>query len=134
MAVSGQWFMREFDVVPSTGGAALYKVIAACFDFTERESERFKNYWDTVLSKTCTGTCARVAVTDANGAGIDLWVTCVVDTDADPEDCHEDVIDDIKTTQDALTARDTQVTQAITDTTGEIETYAAGKIVAIVEV
>lgn len=127
MPIPASWVVLESHV-----GEAIdqtndyYKCVATAFVYVA-EADRMEAYWNYTLVNTSGGV---ITITDlADG----IWSKVqLVAYDTDPENCHEDLVDDIKTMQDALAANDTQVTQANTVTTGEIAVYAAGKITAVI--
>ena len=126
MPIPASWTLNEEHYGEQLDAATNnYKITASCFVYNE-EAARFADYWANGMTPTSGGTMTVTEVVE----GVWSYVT-IVAYDTDPEDCHEDVVDDIKTMQDALAANDTQVTQANTAATGEIAVYSSGKITAV---
>lgn len=143
MAVAGTWVLKEYHWGSTEDDAAVnYRVLARCASYTIPEAQRFVRYWlyNTAFTITSGGLMTLGDDSDTPMTLDNIILNAdnttakvfIVTYDTDPENAHEDLIDDIKTVEDALTANDTQVTQANTATTGEIEVYATGKITATV--
>lgn len=118
------WNMKESHV----GGATPYRVKTST-TVAAAEAQRFYDHWKSKVSPfpTSAGVISLGTVDDAGNQKISIETF-----DIDPEDAHEDLVDDIKTVEDDLEAADTQVTQANTVSTGEIAVYASGKIIAAI--
>lgn len=132
MPIPATWIVQEYDKGEQIDTATVYYKVQAVALVYYDEGLLLKDYWDNTLTNTSAGTMTLTAVafTTASAVGESWYIASIVAYDTDPEDCHEDVVDDIKTMQDALVARATQVSGA-NDSGGEIATYASGKITAV---
>lgn len=117
MSIPATWKMKQY------GQGGQYECRASTVTTTRDEATRFSTKW---LSTAVTSNAVPVVTLLADNVSAKIYLSA---THADPEDCHQKLVDDIKTVEDALVAENTQVTQAI-DT--EIAAYAAGKITATI--
>lgn len=101
------------DIFIDNGTSYDYRIYAT---FSAADAANFYAYWSNTLTQTTTANCT----INSDGATITIVEPAVQMAD----DVHVKVIDDIKTTEDALVARTTAITTEYT----AIATYATGKI------
>lgn len=101
------------DLFIDNGTSYDYKIFAT---FIAADAANFYAYWSNTLTQTTTANCTIVS----DGTTITITEPAVQMTD----DVHVEVIDDIKTTEDALVARTTAIASEYT----AIAAYAATKI------
>ena len=132
---ASNWYVSEVHkgkTIAGVVGATNYYQAEAFVLVLTTEADRYKDYWDNTLTNTSGGVMTLGTVSLSTVTAFAWSLVYIIAYNSDPETVHETLIADIQTTETALAANDTQVTQANTITTGEIAVYAAGKITAVI--